>query len=258
MASSWALGSIATVGGRAACVWKHNRGMSTEMLKFSLRAATQRFWFAVALLGLVLAGATAPVQAGPGHSGDEGHAHDAPAAASSQSPRIIATSENFQLVGILKSGRLTLYLDREPDNSPVVDAMLTVTGGDKTVVAEKQADGTYAVAADALAKPGENELQFEIKAGEQFDLLGGVLAVPATAHGSPVVSAGFFALLRGGSSTAVLGAAALVSALFDWRARWRPVRKAASCYRVRPRGGAAVVTRYRGDRRPRSFGRRGS
>ncbi len=184
------------------------------MLKFPYRAATQRLRFAVALLGLVLAGATAPVQAGPGHSGDEGHAHDAPAATSVQSPRVIATSENFQLVGILKNGRLTLYLDREPDNSPVVDATITVTGGDKTVVAEKQADGTYAVATDALAKPGENELQFEIKAGEQFDLLGGVLAVPATSHGAPVVSAGFFALLRGGSSTAVLGAAALVAALF--------------------------------------------
>lgn len=180
----------------------------------SLRATTQRLRLAVALLGFVLVGAIAPVQAGPGHSSNEGHAHDAPAAASSQSPRVIATSENFQLVGILKKGRLTLYLDREPDNSPVVDATITVTGGNKTVVAEKQVDGTYAVAADDLAKPGDNDLQFEIKAGEQFDLLGGVLAVPATAHGAPVVSAGFFASLRGGSSTVVLGAAALVAALF--------------------------------------------
>lgn len=163
---------------------------------------------------LLLAAITAPLQAGPGHSGDEGHAHDAPSSASSQSPRVIATSENFQLVGILKGGRITLYLDREADNSPVTDATITVTGGDKTVVAEKQADGTYAVAADALAKPGENDLQFEIKAGEQFDLLGGVLAVPTTAHGTPVVSAGYFALLRGGSSTAVLSAAALIAALF--------------------------------------------
>lgn len=163
---------------------------------------------------LLLAAITAPLQAGPGHSGDEGHAHDAPSSASSQSPRVIATSENFQLVGILKGGRITLYLDREADNSPVADATITVTGGDTTVVAEKQADGSYAVAADALAKPGENDLQFEIKAGEQFDLLGGVLAVPTTAHGTPVVSAGYFALLRGGSSAAVLGAAALIAALF--------------------------------------------
>lgn len=184
------------------------------MLKSLTEMISGRARLSMASALLMLAGIFAPLQAGPGHSGDEGHAHDAPSAASSQSPRVIAASENFQLVGILKSGRLTLYLDREADNAPVVDASITVTSGDKSVVAEKQADGTYAVAADALAKPGENDLQFEIKVGEQFDLLGGVLAVPATVHGAPVVSAGFFALLRGGSSTAVLGAAALVAALF--------------------------------------------
>lgn len=183
------------------------------MLRLLLCDALRRLRFAVSLLALVLAGAAAPAQAGPGHSGDEGHAHDAPAAASAQSPRVIATSENFQLVGILKAGRLTLYLDREADNSPVVDATITVTGGDRTIVAEIQSDGTYAVAADALARPGDNDLQFEVKAGEQFDLLGGILAVPATDHDAPVVSAGYFPSLRGGWSTAVLGAAALIAAL---------------------------------------------
>lgn len=184
------------------------------MLRNSHCAALRGLRFAFALLALGLAAAAAPASAGPGHSGDDGHSHDAPAAASAQSPRVVATSENFQLVGILKAGRMTLFLDREADNSPVVDATITVTGGDATVVAEKQADGTYAVAADALAKPGENDLQFEIKAGEQFDLLGGILAVPATARDAPLVSAGYFASLRGNSSTAVLGAAALIAALF--------------------------------------------
>ena len=151
------------------------------MLKPFTEAIGGRLCLAMAAAILMLAGVVSPLHAGPGHSGDEGHSHDAPAAASSQSPRFIATSENFQLVGILKGGRITLYLDREADNSPVVDATIAVTGGDTTVV-------------DAY-------------------LLGGVLAVPATAHGTPVVTAGYFALLRGGPSTALLGAAALIAAL---------------------------------------------
>jgi len=184
------------------------------MVRLSSRADVRRLRFAIALFGVLLSGVISPIQAGPGHSGDEGHAHDAPSTASVQSPRVIATSENFQLVGILKGNRITLYLDREADNSPVVDATITVTGGDKAIVAEKQADGAYAVAGDAFAKPGENDLQFEIMVGEQIDLLGGILAVPANAHGGPIVSAGFFAPLVGGASTAVLGAIALVVALF--------------------------------------------
>ncbi len=184
------------------------------MLKRFTETIGGQLCLAMASAMLMFAVDTTPLQAGPGHSGDEGHSHDAPAAASAQSPRVIATSETFQLVGILKGGRITLYLDRDADNSPVTDATITVTSGDTSLVAEKQADGTYTVASDKLTRQGENDLQFEIKAGDQFDLLGGILAVPATAHGSPVVSAGYFALLRGGSSTALLGAAALVAALF--------------------------------------------
>ena len=184
------------------------------MLTNLMRTAPRRLGLFLASLGFGLVFHSATVLAGPGHSGDEGHAHDAPAATSSQSPRVIATSENFQLVGILKNNRLTLFLDREPDNSPVLDATITVTSGDKTASAERQADGTYAVATDAFAKPGENDLQFEIKAGEQFDLLGGVLAVPAPPQSSSVVSAGFLSLLHSGSSTALLSALAIVAALF--------------------------------------------
>lgn len=167
---------------------------------------------AIAIFAFV--GMLSPLKAGPGHSGDEGHSHDAPASASAQSPRVVATSENFQLVGILKGGRITLYLDREADNTPVLDAVITVTGGDKSLVAEKQLDGTYAVPSDGIAKPGENDLQFELKVGEQFDLLGGVLAVPVPAQSPAVANAGFLSVFRGGPSAVAMGAIALVAALF--------------------------------------------
>jgi len=116
--------------------------------------------------------------AGPGHSGDEGHSHDNPQAVSAQSPRVVATSESFQLVGILKGGRLTIYLDREPDNVPVTDANITVSSASSSADASSLADGTFEIAAGDWAKPGENEMQFVVVAGGKTDLLGGVLIVP--------------------------------------------------------------------------------
>jgi hypothetical protein len=134
-----------------------------------------------AAFALATLSATTAAIAGPGHSGDEGHAHDGPAATSAQSPRVSATSEAFQLVGILKAGKLTIYLDREPDNAPVSDAKITVSVGGKPVVATATKDGTYELVAGDWAKSGEAEMQFAIAAGGKNDLLGGVLVVPGSA-----------------------------------------------------------------------------
>lgn len=125
--------------------------------------------------------------AGPGHSGDEGHAHDAPQSGSSQSPRVVATSEAFQLVGILKAGKLVIYLDSEPDNAPVLKAKVTVTAGGATTTAEALPDGTYEIGAGAeWSKPGEHEMQFSIAAGGKNDLLAGVITIPD--RGKPAAS----------------------------------------------------------------------
>jgi multidrug efflux pump subunit AcrA (membrane-fusion protein) len=121
---------------------------------------------------------TAPSHAGPGHSGDEGHAHEAAASSSTQSPRIIATSETYQLVGILKEGKLTIYLDREADNSPVKDARIEVSHGDLSIVADKNADETYSISAAEFSNAGEYDLNFSIADGDKADLLGAVLIVP--------------------------------------------------------------------------------
>lgn len=134
--------------------------------------------------------------AGPGHAGDEGHSHDGPAARSAQSPRVVATSESFQLVGILKAGKLTLYLDREPDNVPVTDAKITLGAGNSSVEATANQDGTYEVAAGEWAKPGENEMQFTIEAADKHDLLAGVLIVPSATGHAPAAAKPFPADLR--------------------------------------------------------------
>lgn len=143
---------------------------------------------ATLLLLALLASVGTASYAGPGHSGDDGHSHDAPTVKSSQSPRVIATSESYQLVGILKNGLITLYLDRDKDNAPAMTATIEVSGGGRTATAEPKPDGTYTITAESFAQPGENVLEFSIKDGETFDLLGGTLIIPAAraehaAHG---------------------------------------------------------------------------
>lgn len=132
--------------------------------------------FAAALL----AGAVA--HAGPGH--DHGP-EPAAAAAVASSPRVTATSEAFELVGLLKGGRLTIYLDRMDDTSPVTDARLDVAIDGESSLAEPQPDGTYSVKSAALAKDGDHEIVVTITAGSASDLLVGTLkgVQSALSHG---------------------------------------------------------------------------
>jgi len=139
----------------------------------------------IVLLHMLLVAFGSHGWAGPGHSGDGGHSHDAPAVKSAQSPRVVATSEAFQIVGIFKGDRLTIYLDREQNNTPVTAAVIEVTANNKTVTAEPGADSTYSVPTNELLQAGENVLEFSIKDGAVTDLLGGTLALPSaqTTHG---------------------------------------------------------------------------
>jgi len=56
-------------------------------------------------------------------------------------PRLVASSEAYELVAILNDERLTIYLDRFEDNAPVTDANITVTVNDEVVVAQPSGDG---------------------------------------------------------------------------------------------------------------------
>jgi membrane fusion protein, heavy metal efflux system len=165
--------------------------------------------------------------AGPGHGGDEGHSHDAPAATSSQSPRVIAASEAYQIVGILKANQLRIYIDREKDNAPVSAAAIEVSVNDKTVIAEFKADGTYVIPAEGLIHPGENVLEFSIKDGETFDLLGGTLTVAIarserSPHGITSLTSWLTYRMPAGwailASSIMLLAGVLVASLFSRRA----------------------------------------
>ena len=111
------------------------------------------------------------------HDDDDG---GSPATAASAWPRVTAQSELYEVVGILKAGRLTVFLDELATNEPVVDAALALTIGDADpVTAEPTADGTYVVSSPRLTGSGPVNIVFSVSAKIGSDRLMGTLQLPA-------------------------------------------------------------------------------
>jgi RND family efflux transporter MFP subunit len=113
--------------------------------------------------------------AGPGH--DHDHGHEPAGASAPASPRVTATSEHYQFVGIVEGEVLVIYLDRNTDNAPVTGAKLEVTIGDKALTAELQPTGTYEVASALLKSPGVHEVLVNVTEGSLTDLLVGSIKI---------------------------------------------------------------------------------
>lgn len=103
----------------------------------------------------------------------EGHDHggDTAALEISSLNRATAASEAFQIVAVLDRDTLVVSLDHLATNAPIGQATLTVMIGTETRIAVAQADGTYAVPAPELAKPGRHEIIVTVKVGATNDLL---------------------------------------------------------------------------------------
>ncbi len=131
------------------------------------------------LAGLLILAALAlvspTVQAGPGHD----HGLEQAATTGPTSPRVVAVSESYELVGILKDGELTLYVDRLADTLPVTDAKVEMTVSGETGLAASQPDGTYVFKSPVLAKHGDHEVIVAIEHGGRNDLLLGILKIAA-------------------------------------------------------------------------------
>ena len=141
----------------------------------------------LAALGLAAAALLPlPALAGPGH--DHGHGHDTPATAGPALPRFAASSESFELVGVLDGRQLTLYLDRAADNAPVIGAQIELEIGGAPHKATVQ-DEVYALTLPAAPQPGVLPVTATITAGAEMDLLAAELEIPeatpagAAAHG---------------------------------------------------------------------------
>jgi RND family efflux transporter MFP subunit len=120
-------------------------------------------------------------RAGPGH--DHG-GHDAPADTGVRSPRVVAVSESYEFVGILKGGKIIVYLDQRDDTSPVTNARVEMTVSGETGIAEPHADGTYSFSSPVLAKHADHEVIVVIEHEGRSDLLVGLLkTVDQRLHG---------------------------------------------------------------------------
>lgn len=125
--------------------------------------------------------------AGPGAHGPNGE-HLDPAPSSQPSghavPRVETQSDLFEAVARLEGGELSLLIDRFDTNEPVLNAQVEVAAGPVKAQAKFHGDhGDYAVDDPALLKqlysPGEHPLVITVVAGQDSDLLDGVLRVGA-------------------------------------------------------------------------------
>lgn len=116
--------------------------------------------------------------AGPGHD----HGDEAPAPpVGTALPRFSATSDLFELVGVLNGTRLTLYLDHADSNAPVKDAQLELEFAGSKLKVEAHGEGEFETTLPAVPKPGVIAIAAIVIAGQQTDLLAGELDLHADA-----------------------------------------------------------------------------
>ena len=122
--------------------------------------------------------------AAPLASAGDGHDHgEAPASsAGPAAPRFAATSETFELVGVVNGKQLTLYLDRYADGSPVKGAKLELELGGVKIPVEAHAEGEFEATLAQELKPGVVSVVATVIAGEETDLLAGELDMHKDGH----------------------------------------------------------------------------
>jgi RND family efflux transporter MFP subunit len=118
----------------------------------------------------------------------EGHDHGGTvrSASAPASPRIVATSEQYQLVGVVEGEVLVIYLDRFSDNAPVTSAALEVMIDDVPSKAELQKNGTYEVVSSRMKETGNHEVLVNVVDGADTDLLVGSLHIPPAPEAAAV------------------------------------------------------------------------
>ena len=132
-----------------------------------------------AWLGPVVACLLAPAMPALAGGGDDhSHGPETPSVVVGGMPRLATQTDLYQLVGTLKDGRLTIYVDRFADNEPVMDAKVAVMLGDETFEAAPSEEGTYVLTHRSLAGHGALELIFNVSSPHGEDLLNATLGRP--------------------------------------------------------------------------------
>lgn len=146
----------------------------------------------------------------PAVHADAGHDHgEAPAAAGLALPRFAATSDLFELVGVLDGQKLALYLDHAGDNSPVKEAQLELDIAGTRVPVTRVAEGEFQAALAAPLAEGVSPVTATVVAGTETDLLAGEIDVHAAAPAHAEPAGRHNALLAGAVGAVLLALAAV-------------------------------------------------
>lgn len=130
------------------------------------------------LLGLSLGLIPPTALAGPGHD----HGETPAAATGTALPRFAATSDLFELVGVLDGTKIALYLDHAGDNSPVKDARLELDIAGTNVPVTRVAEGEFQATLAAPLAEGVSPVTATVAAGNETDLLAGKIDLHPAAH----------------------------------------------------------------------------
>ena len=130
------------------------------------------------LIAVLLASASLFSWADAGHD----HGEALAAAGGPAKPRFTATSEAFELVGVVNGKHITLYLDHAADNSPVKDAKLELELGGAKVPVQPHGEGEFEATLAAELPPGETSVTATVVAGAITGVLAGDLDIHADTH----------------------------------------------------------------------------
>lgn len=148
-------------------------------------------------------------QAGDGH--DHG---EAPAAnAGPASPRFTASSELFELVGVVSGQQITLYLDHADSNAPVKEAQLEIEIGGSKLKPTQHAEGAFKLTLAEALKPGLTAVTATVTTPADADLLAGEIDVHEEAQWEAAHAHGW----KEYAGWALAGLAALAALVFAGR-----------------------------------------
>jgi membrane fusion protein, heavy metal efflux system len=133
--------------------------------------------------------------------------------------------ETYDIVAIYKDRRITFYVDRLSDNSPVTDAVLDVTATANAVQLTAAAAGIYTMDVGEIAPGGSQELVVSVTGPGGDDLVAGRLDLPGSADHPKAAHGHLYDRLRaliswmphtgpGGSSQMDFGGGVLAGFLF--------------------------------------------
>lgn len=184
---------------------------------------------AVAGLALWALLALLPLSATAGDGHDHGDAPPAPSGPAL--PRFAASSERFELVGVVHGRQVTLYLDHAADNAPVTDARLEVELGGTRLSMQSHADGEFEATLAQALPPGVIPVTATITTAKATDLLAGELDLHEPAPQEPAPS-------DQPSAKALAAVTVALAALLGLALWWRTRRPRA---RTAPLGAASLA-----------------